>query len=388
MGMRQAPRVALLGVGQRGLQHLAALWQMQQEGLVSVVALADAHAENIAEEAIRRAVPDYTQGNIRLYTRFADLLAGERCDALYVCIPPSRHRGEVVEAVERGWHVFVEKPMSLSLAVAQEMAAGIRQRGVLAAVGFQQRYDPWYHAIQAHLRDKRLVHVAWLQAGAVEDHRVKYTHTEELGGPASRVWTAYRAWSGTTLVEAGIHQTDLMRYWCGEIAWVAAHYVPRPAEVWAEEGDNPYAYSVTYGFTNGAVGNLILSRLARVFRRDAYLHVLWDHGHLRIEESGPVAYFYTGPYPPPSQPAPEALRHPLPVPATRQDSTLAINRAFLQAVATGDPSLIRSPFTDALRSLAAVLAANVSHALGGARIALDEFMEGEDFARWRENPAP
>ena len=373
--MTTPPRIGILGIGQRGLQHLDALWRLQEVGRVRIVALGDAHAPNLEEEKIRRFVPDYRQEKIRRYTTCDALLADEELDALYVCIPPNLHNGEVIAAAERGLSLFVEKPMSLDLAEAQAMNAAIARSGVIAAVGFQQRYDAWYTAMRDYVRGKRLVMATVVHTGSVENHAVKHTPTETLGGPAGRIWTANRAWSGGSVVEAGIHQTDLLRYWCGEIETVQARYVQRGPDLAATEGDNPLAYSVTYTFANGAVGHLIMSRLARVFYQDNYMHVLWDHGHLGLEPAGPVAYFYDGAYPPAESPSPDVLRHPLHT-EERGDSTLAVNHAFVQAVAQADPALIRSPFPDATRSLAAVLGANESAARNGERIAIAELLRG------------
>ncbi len=371
--MSQPPRVAILGIGQRGLQHLAALWRLQESGQARIVALGDMYPPNLDESKIRRFVSGYRQDGIRRYTAWGELLEKEEIDAVYVCIPPNRHDGEVILAAERGIHLFVEKPMSLDLGEARAMGAAIDRGGVIAAVGFQQRYDEWHGAMRACLRGKRVVMATMVHAGTVESHNEKHTPTEELGGPPSRVWTAFQEWSGNTLVEAGIHQTDLLRYWCGEIESVQAHYVARDPELVATEGDNPFAYSVTYTFANGAVGHLIMSRLARVFHQESYLHVLWDHGHLSLEADGPVAYTYGGPYPPATPPPPAQVRRPLRV-GERGDATLAVNRAFVQAVARQDPSLIRSPFPDALCSLAAVLGANLSSSRGGAPVSTAELL--------------
>ncbi len=371
------PRVGILGVGQRGLQHLAALWRLQEMGLVRVTALGDMYPPNLEEAKIRRHVPSYRQGQIRCHTAFESLIVDGELDALYVCIPPNRHNGEVVQAADRGLDLFVEKPMSLRLDEALAMDAAIARNGVLAAVGFQQRYDGWHAAVREFLSEKRIVMATMVHTGSVESHNEKHTPTEALGGPASRVWTAFQEWSGSSAVEAGIHQTDLMRYWCGEIESVQARYVARDAPLVETEGDNPMAYSVTYAFANGAVGHLIMSRLARVFHQEDYLHVLWDHGHLSIESHGPVAFYYEGAYPPPSTPPTESLQHPL-CTADRGDSTLEINRAFVEAVSRKDPSPIRSPFRDALHSLAAVLGANASSERDGERVFLADLLENPD----------
>lgn len=366
--------VGILGIGQRGLQHLAALWRLQEQGLVRVAALGDIHQPNLEEAKIRRYVPYYRQGTVRCFDDLSRLLEFEELDALYVCIPPNRHDGEVMRAAERGLDLFVEKPMSLDLAEAVAMNDVIEQQGVIAGVGFQQRYDGWHESMHAYLRDKRVVMATMVHAGNIEHHSEKHTPTETLGGPESRIWTAYQAWSGNTVVEAGIHQTDLLRYWCGEIESVQADYVARDAALIGTEGDNPMAYSVRYTFANGAIGHLILSRLARVLRQEKYMHVLWDHGHLGLEEDGPVAYYYDGSYPPAVPPTSASLRHPLRV-GERGNDTLEVSRAFVRAVAERDPTGVRSPFHDALKSLAAVLGANVSNERGGARVSLAELLK-------------
>lgn len=371
--MSSLPRIGILGVGQRGLQHLAALWSLQEAGLARIAALGDMHGPNLEEAKIRQYVPRYRQESIPRYTDPDALMAEADLDALYVCIPPNRHDGEVIRAAERGIHLFVEKPMSLDLGEALAMEAAIKRSGVIAAVGFQQRHDAWHEAMRKYLQDKRIVMATMVHTSNVENHSVKHTPTEALGGPASRIWTAYQDWSGNTLVEAGIHQTDLMRYWCGEIKTVQARYVPRAPDLIETEGDNPMAYSVTYTFANGAVGHLIMSRLARVLHQEHYMHVLWDHGHLSMEPEGPAAYFYDGPYPPDSRPASEVLCHPLKV-GDRGDDTLEISRAFVTAIAQRDPRHFRSSFSDAMRSLAAVLGANISARRNGSLVSTDELL--------------
>ena len=45
--MRRPVRVAVMGLGQRGLQHLKSLWTLREEGVVEVVGVADAFEENL-----------------------------------------------------------------------------------------------------------------------------------------------------------------------------------------------------------------------------------------------------------------------------------------------------------------------------------------------------
>ena len=376
-------RVGILGVGQRGLQHLRVLWDMQSQSQVQVTALCDAWKDNLSEAKIQRFVPGYRGDVTETHTSFEHMLAGKTIDALYICLPPGVHNGEVVAAAQAGVHVFVEKPMSLYYDEALDMERAIRTSGVISTAGFQQRYDYRFEGVRDFLKGRRIVLLSSTSHGALESHSVKHTHTEEVGGPSNRVWTANLEWSGSAVVESGIHTVDSMRYWCGDIDWVQAVYVPRDEADTEQGGNNPYVCVVTLGFHNGAIGTLHISKLRRVFHSDGSQIILWDRGHLKFEQDGPAAYYYDGPYPPEHSPAVDQIRHPIPTPPCN-DSLTAINRAFISAIATNDPTMIRSGFSEAMNSLAAVLAANVSHALHGERIDLHRFAHDERYMAFRQ----
>ena len=376
-------RIGLVGLGQRGLQHLRALWQTEE---AQVVALCDPFEENLDEAKLKSFVEGFSMGSMRTSTRFDEIMAPGELDALYFSIPPNLHDGELIAAARAGLHIFAEKPVSLFLDEALDMDRAIRDAGVIATVGFQQRHDSWHAVIGDFLRDKRLLMATTVGNGALESHSVKHTRSEEIGGPANRVWAANFAWSGSTVVESGIHRLDLLRYWAGDVAWTQAHYLHRDEADIAEGGDNPYGYSVTFGFECGMIFSLVLTRLRRTYYGDGYDDIAWDHGHLKMEAEGPVAYYYEGPYPPERTPDRDSLRHPLTV-GERGDSTLEINRAFVKAVSTGDESHLRNTFSSSINSHAAVLAANLSDRLDGRKIMLDEFLHADEYADFRRKPA-
>lgn len=395
--MSSSVRIGVLGLGQRGLQHLRALWQLQEAGQVQVVALGDAFESNLVEEKIQGYVPGFRAEGILHSTDFSDLLNAE-LDALYICLPPNVHKGEVVAAAEAGIHLFVEKPMSLFLDEAIAMDEAIAKANVISTVGFQQRFDVRHEAIHDFLQGKRTdgigtpgepkkaVMACYSMHAPLEAHNVKHTQTEKSGGPSNRIWTANRAWSGMTVVEGGIHPLDLWRYWFGDVTWVQATYVHRPPEEIFDGADNPYAYTATFGFENGAVGTMTLSRLRKVYSRSFEHQVLWNEGRLELGDNDLVAYHYSGDYPPATTPGLEEVRRVLDLPE-KQDTTLAIASSFVQAILQNDPSLVRSPFPDAMNSLAAVLAANVSDELGGERVNIDELLTSEKYARFRQRSA-
>lgn len=384
--MTQPIRVGIIGLGQRGLQHLKALWKLQGEGLAKIAALIDVFEDNLAEAKIQKYVDGFQIDGLHISTDFWKTLAELSLDAIYFALPPGVHNGEIIQAANAGVHIFAEKPMSLYLNEAVDMERAIQENGVISTTGFQQRYEARYEAVHKFLADKKPVMTTMIANGALEGHSIKHTKTETFGGPTNRVWTANYEWSGATVVEGGIHQTDLMRYWFGDISWVEASYIHRDPSDIVDGGDNPYAYSVRYGFECGCIANLILSRLRQTYYSDGYESILWTHGHLKFEGNDVVAYHYDGPYPPAQPPASDAVRHLLPTPP-HVDSTEQISRAFLNSIRKGNSDQLRSTFASSMNSLAAVLGANASDRLDGERIYLKDFLVDAKYDRFREKPA-
>lgn len=390
--MSTALKVALVGVGQRGLQHVESLSKLQQEEEVRLVALCDPYADNLTEAKIQTKAPTYRQGETALFSNFDEMLDKSKPDAVWFVMPPNQHKGEIQRTAARGIAIFAEKPQTLFYDEALSMAEAIDKAGVPSVVGFQMEYEPWYTALRKHLEGQLVASMLMVSVGSVEGHGVKHTHTEELGGPANRVWTANRAWSGTSVVEAGIHQTDLMRYWSHQdVAWVQANYVARPENLQATQGDNPVAYTVIYGFTNGAIGNLLFTRPGRTYFNDRYDYIVTPESHIKFEDDL-VVYHYDGKdYPPKERPTLDQVRKVLakgPTPnAMGARNTQEISRQFVRSITQNDPSLRTNSFRSSLNSLAAVLAANLSNDLGGERIDLSEFSTSSKFAKFRARPA-
>ena len=383
-------RVGLVGVGQRGLQHVNAMVQMQKDEIVHITALADPYPENLSDDKIKRFVSDYSSSGIKMFDGADDLIESGLVDAIWFVIPPNQHNGEIERAASRGIAIFAEKPQSLFLDDIISQDRAITSSGVPSTVGFQMRHDRGYTDIAAYLSDKWVAAMTMIAEGAVEGHGVKHTHTEELGGPANRVWTANRAWSGTSVVEAGIHQTDIMRYWSNDdVEWVRAIYTDRPVELHEAEGDNPIAYTVIYGMKKGGVANLIFTKPARSYYGGRFDCIIHTHGTIKLENDF-VDYTFDGVWPPDQTPVIEQVRKIVsPGPhhtAMGQESTRAIGEAFATSIIENKPEYRLNSFNSSINSLASVLAANISNDLGGERIVIDEFINDDKYARYRRNP--
>jgi len=384
-------KVALVGVGQRGLDHVECLSLLQADEELRLAALVDPFPANLSEKKIQAGAPSYEQGETQLFSDVDDMITSVEPDAIWFAMPPNQHNGEIQRAATRGIAIFAEKPQTLFYDEAAKMAEAIDKSGVPSIVGFQMRYEPWYIALRDHLREQQVASMLMVDVGSVEGHGVKHSRTEHQGGPANRVWTADRQWSGSSVVEAGIHQTDLMRYWThSDIEWVQANYVQRPPKMHRTHGNNPVAYTVIYGFTNGAIGNLIFTKPARTYLAERYDYIITAESHIKFEEDLVVYHYDGSDYLPSKLPCRDKVRKVIaqgPSPnAMGQQNTLKLDRSFTRSIVESKPELRKTSFKDGLNSLAAVLAANASDDLGGQRVYLKDFTNSDSFAKYRARP--
>ena len=383
-------RIGLVGVGQRGLNHLQQLVRLQSEEMCTLAALADPFSDNLDPEKIRRWEANYDERGVTLFSSADEMIESGAVDVIWFAIPPNQHRGEIERAAKAGLAIFAEKPQTLFFDEALSQSDAIAAAGIPNVVGFQMRHHPGYKAVRDHLSDKWVAGITMVAEGAVEGHGVKHTHTEERGGPENRIWTANRAWSGTSMVEAGIHQTDIMRYWTDDdIDWVRANYVERPADFHATEGDNPIYYTVTYGFNKGTVGTLIFTKPARSYYFGRFDCIIWEHGTIKFEGGDAVDYHYAGDdWSPSLRPSIDQTRTVLldnpGYDGMALQNTYELAKSFVESIIDSDPSATRNSYASSLNSLATVLAANVSAGMDGQQIKIADFMYADEFAKYRQ----
>jgi predicted dehydrogenase len=107
-----------------------------------IVAVASRSAERASAFAQRHDIE-------RSYASYAQLFADVRVDIVYVAAPHSEHKALSLGAIAAGKHVLIEKPIALSAAEAEEIAAAARTAGVLAAEAMWTRYLPQFDVLNA-----------------------------------------------------------------------------------------------------------------------------------------------------------------------------------------------------------------------------------------------
>ncbi len=310
--------IGFVGCGAIALTHVKRLTGIPEAKMVAFYDVVPQKAEDLAKQVGARAYPDLRQ-----------MLDGEKLDAVYVCVPPFAHGFEPM-IVERGIHLFVEKPLALTMEVAREIERAIAKAGVLSSVGYMWRYLDTTALAKKILEENGPV-------GMVEG-----LYIDPYWFPPGHWWID-KAKSGGQVLEQSTHIFDLARYLVGDVLRVYAELDTRLlTDVPGFKTED--LSLVTLKFRNGAVG-VILSTCAsrRTFTGTSLKvlakNVVVEHGC----HSGSLKIYWN-----------QEVREVKPT----VDSYLEEDKVFVNAVATGDGSAIKSPYSDAIKTLEVTIAAN------------------------------
>jgi len=307
-------QIGFVGTGGIANTHFDALSQLPE---AQPVAFCDIDSERANRAAARFGG--------RAYTDWRAMLDAEPLDALYICLPPHGHDGVEIEAAQRGIHLFIEKPVARDLDYARRVEEAIHKAGVICSVGYHFRY---YGAIER--AKERLEGLPVLMVKGAWD-----------GGMPGVPWWRQHALSGGQLVEQTTHIFDLARYLVGEVVEVFTFSQNNPALLHHPNGDVNVADVVCLKFENGAVGVITDTNGLhapgevglKVYTPERIVEVSW--GRMVETEVNRKEEYHS-----------------------RDNPYLRESEAFLTAIRTGDRSLIRSDYSDSVRTLAVTLAAD------------------------------
>ncbi len=199
-------RLAMVGLGWAGTRQTEAAQELG--GDIEVIALVDNDASFLAERAAGLGIE-------RTYDTLEAALADSDVEAVSICTPHPLHLPQVLEAIDAGRHVLVEKPMAMSVADSVTMVRAAEAAGVTLFVAESECYMPYavtMHDIVASGEPLGEVTFGGLVSG--------YRETDPRY-PGRRGWLTVPEMGGTgTWFLQGVHAIAAIRYVFGEIAQV------------------------------------------------------------------------------------------------------------------------------------------------------------------------
>ncbi|MGB6545530.1 MAG: Gfo/Idh/MocA family oxidoreductase [Candidatus Acidiferrales bacterium] len=251
-------RVAVVGVGDFGRNHVRVYSELAEAQLVGVVDSDPARARALAQEFSVSAFDS------------VEALAG-KADAVSLAVPTTEHARLGCRLLEIGLDVLVEKPIAASLPEADELVRTAERFGRILQVGHLERFNPGLVAVLPLVK------------------RPLYFEVHRLG-----VFTP-RSLDVDVVYDVMIHDLDILLALTGEpVVEIAAVGIP----VLTEKVDIAQA---RLGFPSGAVANITASRVStervrkmRFFQHHEYISVDFnrqDALRIRVKEAGPQPKF-------------------------------------------------------------------------------------------------
>ncbi len=128
-------KISVCGVGHLGRFHANLLKDVEQAQLVGIFDTDDEKRLKVADEL---SVPAFTSWEQCL----------ERSQAVIIAAPTTLHAGLALDAIKRGRHVFVEKPLAENSEAARKVSEAARTAGVKLQVGHIERFNPAVKAVE------------------------------------------------------------------------------------------------------------------------------------------------------------------------------------------------------------------------------------------------
>jgi predicted dehydrogenase len=284
-------RVGIAGAGFIGRVHArSALLAGGQ--LVGVAASSPQSAQAAADEL----------GVGRAYASPDELAADPAIDVIHICTPNHLHVRLAEEALAAGKHVICEKPLALTAADAERIAAVARDAGLHAGVPFVYRYYPTVREARELVRAGgtgavRLIHGSYLQDWLLRVGDDNWRVDPELGG-ASRAFA-----------DIGSHSCDVAEFLSGHrITRLSARTftaIPERARAEArkafEMGDGQGelrsvrtedAATIQFETSGGAFGSLVVSQVSAGRKNRLWIELDGAEATLAFDQEQPESLWH------------------------------------------------------------------------------------------------
>ena len=235
-------KVALIGTGGMGINHLEAYKFIED---LSVVAVADTNfevAQKIADEL-----------GCAAFSSLDDLLSEMTPEVVVICAPSFLHYEYSMKCMEKGIHVFCEKPMAHTCEQADKMIAKAKEKGVKLTIGQVLRYWPEYKYLKEQILSQELGKLRHLSL------------TRYYGMHPEGSWYMDPELCKMVCYEMHIHDTDMVNYLFGlpdavhsigweepdiHLSYINTHYIYRDKDITvvAEGGWNDSTFPWTSGY--------------------------------------------------------------------------------------------------------------------------------------------
>ena len=159
----QKLRVGIIGIGFYAAGAL--IPALRETGKVDIVAISRRSPERLAKAQQELNIPE-------AYTDWREMLEKSTLDAVVIATPPNTHADPALAALERGLHVFVEKPLAATFADAQRIVAATAKSDRVLMVGYNARGMGSWRTVKRKLSEGAIGTLQQISVSACVDARI------------------------------------------------------------------------------------------------------------------------------------------------------------------------------------------------------------------------
>jgi len=185
-------KIGVVGADIFGKGVLQAFKQSEYEGIAQLVAVADLNKDIVKQRE--------REFKIRGYIDYEEMLKKEDLDAIAIVTPDYLHREIALSCVKHGKHLFIEKPLDVTVEGCDEMVKAASKNNLLLQVDFHKRFDPPHKM----LKDE-------IQMGKLGKIQYGYMWMEDTIEVPSEWWPNWAS-NSSPVWFLGVHCYDLFRF--------------------------------------------------------------------------------------------------------------------------------------------------------------------------------
>lgn len=180
----------------------------------------------------------------RIFGDYEEMVKDPRVEAIVLCAMPDVRAEQAIMAARYDKHLVIEKPIALNKAELRKMAEAISQSRIKTVVSFVLRWNPSFDTTKALIDDDAI--------GRIFLAQIDYWHN--IGSHYGQYrWNSKKEIGGSSILSAGCHAVDAVRYFAGEIEEVFAF----SNRTWSDSQYeyDPNALSI-FKLSNGGLGKV------------------------------------------------------------------------------------------------------------------------------------
>lgn len=185
-------KIGTIGAGIYGRSVLQAFKQAEYEGLAHLIAVAD-----INKDRVKQQERDF---GIKGYTDYKKMLEKEDLDAIAIATPDHLHRKIALDVAKQGKHIFIEKPLDVTIKGCDEIIKITSENNLLLQVDFHKRFDAPHKMLKNEI-----------QIGKLGKIQYGYMWMEDTIEVPSEWWPSWAPNSSPAWF-LGVHCYDLFRF--------------------------------------------------------------------------------------------------------------------------------------------------------------------------------